>query len=115
MRRDLLPVLNWTILLVLGYAWLIEGSEGAGNLVKAFCWFAGMLGFLLAFTQPTKPTEPLGPRWSRAWVTWCWLLLALALIWHGHPGYAALLGMTSLGHHLYRENFNADGTLKAKG
>lgn len=113
MNLSLLPMLSWTCILIVAYAWKVQGIEGAGNLLAAFLWFGGVMSVFMIFHTPTKPSVPLHPGFVLAYTGCCAWVLMLGLLWCGLFGYAALLAFQFMGQQTYRRHFNADGSLKA--
>lgn len=113
MKTNLNPLIGWTGLLAAGYAWKFLGMEGAGNLLAAFLWFAGAIGVFMICSEPKSARSYVTPRFVAAYGWACYWLLMAGLLWFGHFGYAALLGLMALGMQVYGARFNADGTLKS--
>ena len=113
MNRSLLPMLSWTCVLIVAYAWKVHDIQGAGNLLAAFLWFGSALSLFMIFSTPTKPSIPLHSGFVRTYAGYCAWVLLLGLLWCGHFGYAALMALQWMGQQTYRRHFNADGSLKA--
>jgi hypothetical protein len=89
------------------YAWKVLGIPGAGNVVVAWLWLGAVLGILpwiygaVGNTDGSPLPRSKDPAAAKALRAIADTVAALALVWFGHFGLAALIGAMRIGVGIY--------------